>query len=62
VRLIESRTPQHELALTAALLPRWRRAAAAGHADDDLAAIYTTPLNAGSDGTLSLEPEERPRP
>jgi len=30
------------LALTAALLPRWRRAAASGHADDDLAAIYTT--------------------
>jgi 3-hydroxyisobutyrate dehydrogenase len=51
-----------ELALTAALLPRWRRAAAAGHADDDLAAIYTTPLNAGVDGTLSMGPEERPRP
>jgi 3-hydroxyisobutyrate dehydrogenase len=32
-----------ELALTSALLPRWRRAAASGHADDDLAAIYTTP-------------------
>ena len=32
-----------ELTLTAALLPRWRRAAAGGHADDDLAAIYTTP-------------------
>ncbi|HEX3921063.1 MAG TPA: NAD(P)-dependent oxidoreductase [Streptosporangiaceae bacterium] len=31
------------LALTDALLPRWRRAAADGHADDDLAAIYTTP-------------------
>ena len=31
-----------ELALTSALLPRWRRAAASGHADDDLAAIYTT--------------------
>ena len=30
------------LALTAALLPRWRRAAASGHADDDLAAIYAT--------------------
>jgi 3-hydroxyisobutyrate dehydrogenase len=29
------------LALTDALLPRWRRAAA-GHADDDLAAIYAT--------------------
>jgi 3-hydroxyisobutyrate dehydrogenase len=32
-----------ELTLTEALLPRWRRAAADGHADDDLAAIYTTP-------------------
>ena len=32
-----------ELTLTDALLPRWRRAAASGHADDDLAAIYTTP-------------------
>ena len=32
-----------ELALTQALLPRWRRAAASGHADDDLAVIYTTP-------------------
>jgi 3-hydroxyisobutyrate dehydrogenase len=32
-----------ELTLTSALLPRWRRAAADGHADDDLAAIYTTP-------------------
>jgi 3-hydroxyisobutyrate dehydrogenase len=32
-----------ELTLTDALLPRWRRAAATGHADDDLAAIYTTP-------------------
>jgi 3-hydroxyisobutyrate dehydrogenase len=32
-----------ELTLTSALLPRWRRAAASGHADDDLAAIYTTP-------------------
>jgi 3-hydroxyisobutyrate dehydrogenase len=31
------------LTLTSALLPRWRRAAASGHADDDLAAIYTTP-------------------
>ena len=31
-----------ELALTDALLPRWRRAAASGYADDDLAAIYTT--------------------
>ena len=32
-----------QLILTSALLPRWRRAAASGHADDDLAAIYTTP-------------------
>ena len=32
-----------ELAVTSALLPRWRRAAANGHADEDLAAIYTTP-------------------
>ncbi len=32
-----------ELTLTNALLPRWRRAAAAGHANDDLAAIYATP-------------------
>jgi pyridoxine 4-dehydrogenase len=31
-----------ELALTSALLPRWRRAAANGHADDDLAVIYAT--------------------
>jgi len=31
-----------ELTLTLALLPRWRRAAADGHAEDDLAAIYTT--------------------
>src|SRR5580693_2572533 len=32
-----------ELTLTSALLPRWRRAVAAGHADDDVAAIYATP-------------------
>ena len=32
-----------ELTLTDALLPRWRRAAASGHADDDLAVIYATP-------------------
>jgi 3-hydroxyisobutyrate dehydrogenase len=32
-----------ELTLTSALLPRWRRAAANGHADDDVAAIYATP-------------------
>lgn len=32
-----------QLPLTAALLPRWRRAAANGHADEDLAAIYATP-------------------
>ncbi len=30
-----------ELTLTDALLPRWRRAAASGHADEDLAAVYT---------------------
>jgi 3-hydroxyisobutyrate dehydrogenase len=29
-----------QLTLTAALLPRWQRAAASGHADEDLAAIY----------------------
>jgi 3-hydroxyisobutyrate dehydrogenase len=32
-----------ELTLTSALLPRWQRAAARGHADDELAVIYTTP-------------------
>jgi len=32
-----------ELPLTQALLPRWRRAVAGGHAEDDVAAIYTTP-------------------
>jgi 3-hydroxyisobutyrate dehydrogenase len=32
-----------ELTLTDALLPRWRRVAASGHADDDLAVIYATP-------------------
>ena len=31
-----------ELALTEALLPRWRQAVAAGYAEDDLAAIYAT--------------------
>jgi 3-hydroxyisobutyrate dehydrogenase len=31
------------LTLIDALLPRWQRAAASGHADDDVAAIYTTP-------------------
>ncbi len=30
------------LTLTNALLPRWRDAAAGGHADDDLSAIYLT--------------------
>jgi 3-hydroxyisobutyrate dehydrogenase len=30
------------LPLTSALLPRWRDAAASGHADDDLAAVYLT--------------------
>jgi 3-hydroxyisobutyrate dehydrogenase len=28
------------LTLTSALLPRWRDAAASGHADDDLSAVY----------------------
>ena len=32
-----------ELPLTQALLPRWRRAVASGHSEDDVAAIYTTP-------------------
>ena len=32
-----------ELPLTQALLPRWHRAVASGHAEDDVAAIYTTP-------------------
>ena len=32
-----------ELPLTQALLPRWRRAASGGHAEDDVAAIYATP-------------------
>jgi 3-hydroxyisobutyrate dehydrogenase len=31
-----------ELTVTTALLPRWRQAAASGHADDDLASIYAT--------------------
>ena len=31
-----------QLTLVTALLPRWQRAAASGHADDDVAAIYTT--------------------
>jgi 3-hydroxyisobutyrate dehydrogenase len=30
------------LALTSALLPRWRDTAASGHADDDLSAVYLT--------------------
>jgi 3-hydroxyisobutyrate dehydrogenase len=38
-----ARANHAELTLTSALLPRWRRAAASGHAGDDLAAIYTTP-------------------
>ena len=29
-----------ELALTRALLPRWREAANAGHADEDLSSVY----------------------
>jgi 3-hydroxyisobutyrate dehydrogenase len=32
-----------QLTLTAALLPRWQHAAASGHADEDVAAIYATP-------------------
>jgi len=32
-----------QLTLITALLPRWQRAAASGHADDDVAAIYATP-------------------
>jgi 3-hydroxyisobutyrate dehydrogenase len=32
-----------KLTLTDALLPRWRHAAASGHADEDVAAIYTAP-------------------
>jgi 3-hydroxyisobutyrate dehydrogenase len=32
-----------QLTLITALLPRWQRAAASGHAEDDVAAIYTTP-------------------
>jgi 3-hydroxyisobutyrate dehydrogenase len=32
-----------KLTLTEALLPRWRHAAASGHADEDVAAIYATP-------------------
>ena len=31
-----------KLALTDTLLPRWRHAAASGHADEDVAAIYAT--------------------
>ena len=30
------------LTLTSALLPHWRDAAANGHADDDLSAVYLT--------------------
>jgi 3-hydroxyisobutyrate dehydrogenase len=32
-----------QLILVDALLPRWQHAAASGPADDDVAAIYTTP-------------------
>jgi len=31
-----------DLTLTRALLPRWRRTAESGHADEDLAAVYST--------------------
>ena len=36
-----------QLTLTEALLPGWRRAAGDGHADDDLAAVYSTPADPG---------------
>lgn len=35
-----ARASDTRLALTEALLPRWQRAVASGHADDDLAAVY----------------------
>jgi 3-hydroxyisobutyrate dehydrogenase len=35
-----ARASDTPLALTEALLPRWRRAESSGHADDDLAAVY----------------------
>jgi 3-hydroxyisobutyrate dehydrogenase len=38
-----ARDSDTQLALTEALLPRWRQAASTGHADDDLAAVYAVP-------------------
>ncbi len=35
-----ARDSDTDLVLTEALLPRWRRTAGAGHADDDVAAVY----------------------
>jgi len=40
-----------ELPLTGALLPRWRSAADSGHANDDLAAVYTASDQPGTEGT-----------
>jgi 3-hydroxyisobutyrate dehydrogenase len=38
-----ARDSDTQLALTEALLPRWRQAASVGHADEDLAAVYAVP-------------------
>ena len=38
-----ARDSDTQLALTEALLPRWRHAASSGHADDDLSAVYAVP-------------------
>ena len=43
-----------ELPLTSALLPRWHRAAAGGHAEDDLAAVCTTLTPRGEPTTVIL--------
>ena len=42
-----------ELALTEALLPRWRNAANTGHAEDDLSVIYAATQAAGELGTAA---------
>jgi 3-hydroxyisobutyrate dehydrogenase len=42
-----------ELALTEALLPRWRNAANTGHAEDDLSVIYAANQAAGELGTAA---------